>query len=207
MRWIASLASLLVLFAAPFAAAGGPIAVKDPSEPNLVLARGTIGSDGTVDAGAGFTVAHPECGVYTVTYNTPFGGDPTVVVSARRPAVEGGVQIGILNGPLASGPGGFTVFVNQPIRRALSGAVYYGMNTPLLFNGNTFIAADGSTATLGPGIILGHGNLLSPGVVQIQTRDPLTGVVGFFGDTATIDPPFTNACVDTSWDFMAIGPK
>lgn len=42
------------------------------AESNLGLVCGIVNANGTIAEGAGFTVAHPSAGVYTITFTTPF---------------------------------------------------------------------------------------------------------------------------------------
>lgn len=53
---------------------------------NLRLVRGTVASNGSILAGAGFTVVRVLPGWYTVTYSSAFSGVPSVTVTARSGA-------------------------------------------------------------------------------------------------------------------------
>jgi hypothetical protein len=53
-------------------------------EENLRIIRGVINSDGGIIVGSGFTVSHLEPGHYTITFNTPFAGLPSVTATVHR---------------------------------------------------------------------------------------------------------------------------
>jgi hypothetical protein len=53
-------------------------------EENLRIIRGTIGANGDIINGFGFTVSHSNEGVFYITFNTPFSGAPAVTATAER---------------------------------------------------------------------------------------------------------------------------
>lgn len=50
-------------------------------EENLRIIRGSINGSGIITAGSGFSVQQPDCGEFTVTFDTPFSGPPTIATS------------------------------------------------------------------------------------------------------------------------------
>lgn len=50
-------------------------------EENLRIIRGVVNASGGISAGSGFTVSHVDEGHYTVTFNTPFSGLPSVTAT------------------------------------------------------------------------------------------------------------------------------
>lgn len=48
---------------------------------NLRMVRGNVNSDGTILAGAGFSMQHLGAGTYRITFATAFGAPPTVVAT------------------------------------------------------------------------------------------------------------------------------
>jgi hypothetical protein len=49
----------------------------------LRMVRGTVNTNGSIVAGAGFGVSHTNgTGAYVITFSQPFGGTPTVTTSA-----------------------------------------------------------------------------------------------------------------------------
>lgn len=54
-----------------------PIAGEEP----LRMVRGTVSATGTLIVGLGYSIAHPQTGVYTITFTTPFTGAPTVTTA------------------------------------------------------------------------------------------------------------------------------
>jgi hypothetical protein len=46
------------------------------------MIRGTIGTNGEILAGSGFQVSHTQTGIYHITFDTAFAGDPSVTATA-----------------------------------------------------------------------------------------------------------------------------
>lgn len=53
------------------------------AEENLRIVRGVVGKTGGIFAGSGFQVSHPLDGHYTITFDPPFSGLPTVTVTGE----------------------------------------------------------------------------------------------------------------------------
>ena len=51
------------------------------AEENLRIVRGTVNADGTIVAGAGFTVTKGATGFYTINFTVPFSSTPTVTLT------------------------------------------------------------------------------------------------------------------------------
>jgi hypothetical protein len=62
----------------------GEFRVAAASE-DLRMVRGTINHDGTIRVGAGFTSERVGTGLYRITLDVPFGGEPSVTVMAVQP--------------------------------------------------------------------------------------------------------------------------
>ena len=58
-------------------------------EENLRIVRGTITATGSIILGSGFTVSKGSAGYYTITFNTPFAGAPTVTATVEYNAAAG----------------------------------------------------------------------------------------------------------------------
>jgi hypothetical protein len=63
------------------------------SEENLRIVRGTVDYAGNIIGGGDFTVSHSNNGVYYITFNTPFVGNPTVTATVERAAIDGDVAV------------------------------------------------------------------------------------------------------------------
>jgi hypothetical protein len=53
-------------------------------EENLRIIRGVVDANGGIIVGSGFTVSHPSLGKYTITFDTPFAGLPSITATVQR---------------------------------------------------------------------------------------------------------------------------
>jgi hypothetical protein len=53
-------------------------------EENLRIVRGVFSAEGVILAGSGYTVSHPDIGVYVVTFSPSFASAPTVTCTAHN---------------------------------------------------------------------------------------------------------------------------
>jgi hypothetical protein len=66
-------------------------------EENLRLIRGVVAADGGILVGSGFTVSKTNIGSYTITFNTPFSGPPSVTATVADSYGHFPVTAGVLN--------------------------------------------------------------------------------------------------------------
>jgi hypothetical protein len=109
------LAAAVAFLLTPLLQSPGADAQALPGGPHLLSGR--VAADGSVLAGAGFTVSHFRTGGYLVTFTVPFAVPPVVVGSEETTAFNGqvvvesvsagSVQLGTSN---ASGSGADSAF-------------------------------------------------------------------------------------------------
>jgi hypothetical protein len=61
------------------------------------MIRGVVAANGSIIIGSGFTVSKDSIGSYTITFNTPFSGSPSVTATVADSFASFPVTAGVFN--------------------------------------------------------------------------------------------------------------